>query len=347
MKVLLFIPEKYTIAGTLIQGFTALGYEVISIDYREYYAEWVSKIKRRTSKLNNKLKENIDDLYIKKINNKHLEKYLSHDPVDIVLIYNHELFLPETIRKIKHRSKVIFYLADSPYYSPGNDYSLTILKDADLIASPDTFWNKQISSLGFKNVIFSILGYDKVKNYKYKPTKEEYGKYSNDVVFIGTNYKSSWGYKRAHFLNQFSDLDLKIYAHGPSWKTWRNQFPVLEKSIEFRTGRMSYVELNTILNCCKIYPVDANPGLLNGLHIRIFDCIASGILPVIEYREDLNTVFNGLEIPVIKNYKYAKRIANYYLKDENKRVNVIKSLKEFIEDKYSPEKSIKHLISKL
>jgi len=142
-------------------------------------------------------------------------------------------------------------------------------------------------------------------------------------------------------------LDTKIFTHGPSWSKWLKHFPELEDNIVIRRNRMSDRELNTILNCCKIYPVDANPGLLNGLHIRIFDCIASGILPIVEYRDDLDIVFKGVEIPSIRNYLLAESIAKKYLNDDSLRESTSSILQEFVKSNYSPKITIRNIISHL
>ena len=74
------------------------------------------------------------------------------------------------------------------------------------------------------------------------------------------------------------DLDLKIYGMG--WEMWFDYFPKLEEKYVELKKPLSFEEVNIITNCGKIYPIDANPGLLNGIHIRIFDTIGSGILPI-------------------------------------------------------------------
>ena len=47
----------------------------------------------------------LNDHFIKTVNKKHLEIYKNESIADIVIIYNNELFLPETLKEIKKRYK--------------------------------------------------------------------------------------------------------------------------------------------------------------------------------------------------------------------------------------------------
>ena len=78
-------------------------------------------------------------------------------------------------------------------------------------------------------------------------------------------------------------------------------------------------KLNRMFNMTKLIPVDGNPGILNGIHLRLFKALAAGALPLIEYRHDVDKLlfkdFAG-ELPVIKDYNNAADLASYYLKNE-------------------------------
>ncbi len=77
--------------------------------------------------------------------------------------------------------------------------------------------------------------------------------------------------------------------------------------------------MNTIFNCCKIAPVDTYPGVITGIHPKIFDCIGAGILPIVEYRRDTVSLFSEAEIPIIENYNEMHKIFDYYLNNEDKK----------------------------
>ena len=83
------------------------------------------------------------------------------------------------------------------------------------------------------------------------------------------------------------------------------------------------------------------------MHLRIFDCIGSGILPLVEYQNDLDFVFKEVKIPMIKNYSEAEEIAQYYLSNDKERKEMIKELKIFIDKYFSPEVAVKKIVDQL
>ncbi|GAJ18159.1 unnamed protein product, partial [marine sediment metagenome] len=94
-------------------------------------------------------------------------------------------------------------------------------------------------------------------------------------------------------------------------------------------------------------PVDANPGLVNGIHIRVFDCIGSGIFPLVEYQKDLDIVFKNVELPVIKNYKDAEKTAKYYIINDEKREKINIELKQYVDSHFTPEKAALSILDKV
>jgi spore maturation protein CgeB len=97
-----------------------------------------------------------------------------------------------------------------------------------------------------------------------------------------------------------------------------------------------------MINRSKIMPVDGNPGILNGFHLRLFEALGAGALPVVEYRCDVeHELFKGCKsmVPLVRDYRKAGDIAGYYLKNENERKELIRELKDYIIRQYSPEKN--------
>ena len=74
MKVLIFIPQSYSIKNTIINGFSSQGYEVRSIDLYNYFPNWKLRIKGKTSALNYKIKYLWDNYFIHEVNKKHLAR---------------------------------------------------------------------------------------------------------------------------------------------------------------------------------------------------------------------------------------------------------------------------------
>jgi len=212
--------------------------------------------------------------------------------------------------------------------------------NADYVFSCDSYITKSFEKAGQKNVSEIYFGYDPIICYSKKPTQEQRMRYSSDVVMIGRLYPtiiSSWTYKRLFFYNQFKNLDLKIY--GPGWHKYKEVFPELIQKANNPGHYLSFDEVNTILSCCKLYPVEANPGIINGIHLRVFDCI--------EHTKDLDTVFKDVEIPIIKNYNDAEKLAIYYIKNDKKREQIKKELKQFVDSNYTPQKAAKKILDKV
>lgn len=65
------------------------------------------------------------------------------------------------------------------------------------------------------------------------------------------------------------------------------------------------------------------PSLFRGIHVRVFDILGAGILPLCEYSADLERVFEGIELPVIRNYREAEEVAQFWLNDEKRRKSCI------------------------
>ncbi len=345
MKVLLLCPGFYTLDKTLKLGFTRLKHDVFHYDYRTTIENWKNKTNTQIYRLPFKLRNNWETYYLSEINKLHLKKYDEYNP-DIVFIYNNEMLLPETIKYFKQKSKIVFFLGDNPYYTPTNNYYLNLLTYADLIISPDSFWKHQLELIGIKNIVHDYLGFNDEINFPIKPTEAELKEFGSDVLFIGGGYVDSWGYKRTLFLSKFTDFNLKIYG-TKNWIRWFKFFPAVENKFTLLVKPLSFEKVNILSNCAKVYPVDANPGLLNGLHLRIFDCIGSGILPLVEYKKDIETVFKDVEIPIIRNYNDAEAVAKKYIEDDELRINTLNKLRSFINENYKPELVIKRILGKV
>jgi spore maturation protein CgeB len=167
----------------------------------------------------------------------------------------------------------------------------------------------------------------------------------SEILYSGMSYVNSWGYKKALFMNQFIDYDLHIYG-SKHWKKWFNDFPALKD--KFTESEYIPVErLNAMMNKSKIIPVDGNPGILNGFHLRLLEALGAGALPVVEYRRDVeHELFKGFRsmVPLVHDYRKAGDIAGYYIKNEKERKELVSELKDHIIRQYSPEKNAEKIM---
>ena len=333
MKIILLFPEVYTLNKTFSSAFEQLGHKVKSICYRDYFKHWRNRLIEKTGGLPNRFIKHWQKPYLKDINSNYIKTIIAEKP-DLVIVYNDQLLLPETAKEIKKTCPLFNFLGDNPFFIERRPFNIATMLESDHVFSPDSFWYEQLKLIGVKNISLLYVGSDKSLNYSIKPNEKEYEKYKSDLLMIGRIYPDSWGYKRALFYSKFANMDIKIYGRG--WENWFNYFPELEKKYLSLNKPLTFEMVNMLSNCSKIYPVDANPGLLNGIHIRIFDCIGSGILPLVEYRKDLDIVFKDVKIPIINNYNEAADKAKYFLENENERIEIIKSLQKFVYTNFTP-----------
>jgi hypothetical protein len=345
MKALLFIPQVYSLAEMLADGFHENGWEAKVIDYKSVMPYHLNRFYEKTSGVPGRLAKFCKAAYFKSVNKRYIEIFNEELP-DMVMIYNHQFVFPETICQFKKKAKLVFFLGDNPLWSKTFDYNLSILKDADLVISPDSHWQFELTMTGIPNVICDHIGYSKKRFFPVSDITEEIKKsYESDLLFIGRNYPGSSGYKRTMFLSSFAGLNLKVFG-TKEWNKWLPYFPSLKPHFYSIPARISHEELNLAINCTKIYPIDQNPGIIHGIHLRIFETIGAGTLPLVEWRKDINTVFGG-HLPVIKNYTEAKKIAEDYLKSDDTRTETIRKLRSYIDTKYNPSLYVERILEYL
>ena len=336
LKVLIFSGKGSSVTCVFQAGFERNGHEVRVIDYTERISKQFIYLDNRGNYFPYKYRHYLRRALLRKIQKIYVQEATTYLP-DLILVYNDQMLCGETVTKIKGtvKTKIVVYLADSPLYLNRREHLLPLLKQVDHVFAPDSYWIVQLKMLGIRNLHFIIPGFN--PSFFKKPVgKEEYDKFKADLMYTGSPYNDIWGRKRAMFLNCFSRMDIKIY--GPKgWVRWLNDFPDLKERFIFPSARINDETLNTMLNCCRIYPVDANPGIINGVHIRVFDCIAAGILPIVEYRKDLHDVFDKDLIPTIYNYNEAEEMATYFLAHPEECGERIKKLSALIYTEYSPE----------
>jgi len=346
MRCLLIISGGYSVKKSAYEGFLSNNWSVRQIMFRDFFDPYINSFITRFESMPGRVKKTWKGPYIRRINKEYL-KVLNEEKPDLVFIYNNQFLLPSTVSAFKRSCKVVFILGDNPLYTPTNPYNVEILKFADYIISPDTFWINQLETLGIKNVFFDCFSYSSEEYFNFSPTREQVDKFGSDLVYIGAAHKSNWGYKRFLFLNQFNNKDIKIFLNGDGYKArWKELFPELEsKIIKHDTYDQRFN--NIVYNCSKIAPIELVPSLFNGIHIRVFDVLGAGIFPLCEYSKDLETLFQGLDVPFVRNYYEAEGLANYLLEDDAYRLNLVRQMKERVDYTHNPAIVIGRMLDKV
>lgn len=346
MRCLILCSKRYSINNSLIQGLKSKGIEIQDIDYEDYFLKSTNSFIKKFESLPIKIKNSWKKRYVKKVNSYYKSTFEMFKP-DLIIIYNNQNILPEVLEDFKKAAKIVFILGDHPLYTPTNIYNLHILFYANYIICPDTFWVKQLTSIGLKNVVFDSFTSDSQTYFSFKPNISQIEEFGSDFVYVGSAHKNNWGYKRFLFLNQFRKFNFKVYISGDGFKNrWGKFYPELEPLItEHKIYDPSFN--NLIYNCSKISPVDMVPSLFNGIHVRVWDILGAGIFPFCEYSEDLDRVFKSISIPFITNYNKAADLAGYLLKNENERLDLVRQMQNVVFDRFSPDKTISRMLEYL
>lgn len=327
-------------------GLASNGREVNYINIHSLYRSSWKKLSGYAHRLPRKYDNKIIWKYFSVINKALISKYKIEKP-SYIFVYNDCRLLPETIEYFKKNgSKVIIFLADDPNYlfTSKKTFLLTVMK-ADTVILPDEGWISGLKMLDVKNIIYSPYGTDPKTFYPVTPDKNQLNKYKADILFIGTAYYlNSWGIRRAALLNELSGMDIKIFGDN-SWNDLLPLFPELKK--KYLPGLLYSKEVNIACSCSKIYPVIVNSGVLEGASTRIFDCLASGIFILAEYRKALETLFPDNEIVTFKSKSELKDKAEYFLKNEAERIEYVKRGRNKVLRDYTLDISVKNILEQI
>jgi hypothetical protein len=343
-KAMLLCPKKYSLNKVFNDILKEFSNEVIEIDIRHYVKALEISINTQIFRFPNSIRRKWVGYYQNKINEHIMHDFLIHNP-DLVFVYNSEMLLPSSVEKMKETAIVIFFLGDSPFFTPSNNFFLTLLSIGDMVLAPDSFWVQNLKMVGIKNSFFFIPGIDELSYHQNPPKELLQNVNETEILYCGMSYVNSWGYKKALLMSKFAKLKLEIYGDG-SWKRWLPFFPELIPFF-YESGFIPTPLLNAMFNKSKLMPVDGNPAVLNGFHIRTFEALGAGVLPLIEFRKDVEeSVFAGLdiEIPIIKTYSNATELAERYLSDESLRLLSVSTLKQHVLSKYSSEKNADRIL---
>lgn len=346
-KALLLCTNKYSLYQSFLYTLQAAAETASGFDLRSKINRFDLRLHTQSYRFPFSIRNRWEMYFLSKINRLILDEFY-HSKPDLVFVYNSEYLLPESCLEIRKKAKLIFFMGDSPFYTPQNNYYLSCLTYADLILAPDTFWLEQLNVMGIHNTAFFIPSLDN-ESYFFIIDNEIYKDVENtEVLYTGMSYASSWGYKKALLMNQFSKFNFKLYGNS-MWKRWFSYFPELE-SCFVEAGFIPTSRLNMMFNKTKLIPVDGNPAILNGFHIRLFEALGGGALPLTEYRKDIETLLFkkcGFQVPLIKDYSKASDFATYYLKNENERKELVKAMRDYISNEYNPEKNAERLLEQL
>ncbi len=328
------------------RALASCGFDSQYVNIHTLYPEAWKKASNYFHRLPRKFDNSLRESYVSKVNAGLTALYNSEKPSHI-FIYNDCLISPETIvRMRKNGTKVITLLGDDPCcLLPGKKTFLLTVLASDFVIVPDSGWIEGLKLLGARNLIFSPIGTDASVFHPLQPGSNDLSEYGSDIIFFGTGYYlNAWGIKRAEVLNSLSGLNFKLFGDS-QWLEVLEYYPGLKR--HFRNKRLSANEVNVACNCAKIYPVTVNSGVVNGVSTRVFDCIASGIFVIAEYKQDFHTLFPDGEVALFRNKKELRELAEYYLKNERERQEMLKRARERVLSSYTLDKLLPPVLEKI
>jgi spore maturation protein CgeB len=336
-KTLILCPKRYSIYSLLYSILSRISSITKGYDINESLGHDKLWLQAQMFRLPGRMRRRWERYFLRIANENLLKEIREYQP-DLVLVYNSEFLLPETCLTIKKRSRLVFYLGDSPFYTPHNNYFLTCLTYADLILSPDSFWISQLNTLGIEKTLHFIPGIDEESYSRVDEKLIPKSIKSTEILYVGGCYLNSWGFKKALLMSKFTGFDFHIYGND-AWKRWFDFFPELKSAYD-ETGYLETARVNYMFNKTKIVPVDGNPAIICGVHLRLMEALGSGALPLIEYRRDVDELIfpgSGIDLPLLRSYNQAKDMAQYWLNHEKERTQTVEAMRSFVLRQYSAE----------
>lgn len=345
-KCLVLGPDRVSVVKLLAAVLSRMSSDVETYDVKSALGQKRLFVNTQMRRMSYGIRNRWDNYFLRQANELIMTEVLSRKP-DLVLVYNSEYLQPEVCARIKQKSKLIFFLSDSPFYTPQNDYYLACLDYADLILVPDTFWMAQLNTIGLDKTLYFIPGIEEDLYHKLPPGEAD-SEEETEILYVGTSYKNSWGYRKAMLMSKFTGFLLRIYGND-AWERWFKFFPVLEEA--FRpSGFIPSDKLNRMFNRTKLIPVDGNPSILNGAHLRLVEALAAGTMPLTEYRKDVeDEIFSGcgFTLPLIRSYNEARDIASHWLANDSERIETAEAMRRFVLQKYSAENNAERIRERL
>lgn len=145
--------------------------------------------------------------------------------------------------------------------------------------------------------------------------------YESDYCFTG----SYWNYPRD--IIEMLDPD----SIGYHFKLYGKNWDKIKKFKKYYQGFIDYKKMPYIYASTKIVIDDANRVTKDfaAVNSRVFDAIASGAMVITNGKKGAEETFKG-KLPFFTNKKELNQLIEYYLNNEEVRINKIKELQKFV-----------------
>ncbi len=278
-----------------------------------------------------------------KLLNRRFVKQVLGGGYDLVFILESNWFiLPETIVEIKKRCHTAIVLWESNCHI-WNSYQSACLSFYDAVFSLDSYMLPVYKTAYVKHVFFlPPAGTDEMLAVA-EITDEDGVKYSSDLAFVGQIYP-----ERAVIFEELTGYDFNIYGPVCEYEPRRCEASnVLREKI--KSSRVSLEERKKIYALSKIVLNVEAPDLhINSTSIRPFEVALCGGFPLVEYKKDLDSLFDvGKDIICFYNPKDLKEKIDYYLRHDDDRVEIARRCRERILRKHMLDKRLREMLKNI
>ena len=325
LRVLICIPQRITLYKFVYNAYKNNGYDVVSFDALNEIPRIIKYFYHKTLGL--PIIKKVFYKLITYIINKRFKIIIQNNSFNHLFIYNSEFINSFNIKECRKKAvKIIYYLGDSIFYTNTFDGNIDSISYSDIILSPDSFWCLLIENSGIRSKVCKLIP---------GPNPEfvlsDNKKFIDKVVFVGSNYPCSEGHKRAGLLDSLSDK-LVLYGNS-SWMKWIKRYPSLKNKYK-KIGYLTDSEVSEIINIYKLSIVDANSGIVSGIHQRLLDISQTNCLPLVEYRYEIEDVVGNADI-VFKNTDNLLELVDRYLTHEDLRLVELEKIRNHVKEQYS------------
>ena len=275
---------------------------------------------------------------LEKYNKFVIKKAQEFEP-NILFVTGGGRLFPETVKYFKEvlKCKTVCYIADNPFDSSRDPLVGMSLRFFTHIFVCEKSWIQNISNVSPYSIIKPIsVGYNPEKFYPIQDntiTLNDFKKYSCDISFTGSNYNNNAeGAYRAGILAQLSTYDLRIWGNG-NWNKRIKYFPELTGCI-----KGEFLSFENLLKLYKLSKINMNlpsPQIITGFQPRVFEIAAAKGFQIIDYRDDLLDFFSKDEMVTFKGPKELREKTNYFLYNENERIQITEHLYQKVKNNYS------------
>jgi len=304
--------EPWSLGLSYLRAFIKLGYEPVCFDMTEGYEKASQFTKNRYT-------NRIIFPYAAWVMNKKLLEIAKNCKPDLIFTHKGQWFFPKTLKKIKADTQALLFVfnPDDPF-NPNRGASSKFIRDSIPLYDVYFIWSKTLMSklayAGARRVEYLPFACDSELHYPVSLTAEDRKTYGCDVVFVG-----NWEEERERGLSGLEEYNLAIWGADYWKKRCKNKF--------LRSGWKGRVLIGEeMAKACLASKINVNVLRLQnkGSHnMRTFEIPACGGFMLHERSDEVLEFFEeGKEIECFSSGEELKDKINFYLKNDNLRINI-------------------------